>query len=159
MDGLIRMSFRRRLSERLARFRWAADNRLCFLPARTLLEVGVVRAVGMIENVGKRHDENDVACLILDLDGMIPRILASSVEHAPHSLRFTQCFVASSLDTGEAETKIINAPTVAVSANMKEEARHDVFEGYREGRLGNSTCQREVQYENALTGRKTRTPT
>ena len=82
----------------------------------------------IIKNLGERQVQHDLACFILDLDGMVLWILAPSCEGTFETLGSAQCFAASRLHTGEVEAKIVTAPTVAVAANVKEKARHGVFQ-------------------------------
>ena len=71
--------------------------------------------------------QHDLACFILDLNGMVPWILAPGCEHTFKVLGKAQCFAASSLPTGEVDANIVTTPTVAVAANVKEKARHGVL--------------------------------
>jgi hypothetical protein len=84
-------------------------------------------AEGIIKDVGKAQEKNKVACLILDHDSVVPWVLAPSFEHTLETVRLAQGFGGRSLDTWEAETQVIAAPTFAVAANVKEEARHVVY--------------------------------
>jgi hypothetical protein len=78
------------------------------------------RADSVIKDIGKAQENNDLAVLVLDLEGVVSWIFASSFEHSFETLRFAQCFGGSGLCTGEVEAKIVTAPNFAFAANVKE---------------------------------------
>ncbi len=71
--------------------------------------------------------QNDVACFILDLKGVVPWILSPSGEDTFEILGSAQGFAASRLHTREVEAQIVTASRVAVAVNVKEKPRHDAF--------------------------------
>ena len=75
------------------------------------------------EDLGERHAQHDLASLILDLDGMVPWILAAGGEHTDEILGRTQRLAAGRLHIGEVEPKLVIASTMAVAADVNEEAR------------------------------------
>jgi hypothetical protein len=87
------------------------------------------RRAGCVINVpekdlGERQVQHNLACFILDLNGMVPWILASGSEHTDEILGGAQRFPTSSLCTGEVKAKFIIASTVAFAADVKEVTLH-----------------------------------
>ena len=68
--------------------------------------------------------QHDLACFIFDLDGMVPWILAAGGEHTDQILGRAQHSAAGRLYIGKVEPELVLAPTVAIAANVNEEARH-----------------------------------
>jgi hypothetical protein len=81
------------------------------------------------EDLGERHVPHDLACFILDLDGMVPWILAAGGEHINETLGRAQRSAAGRLHIGEVEPECVIAPTMAGAANVNEEARHGGCKG------------------------------
>jgi hypothetical protein len=72
---------------------------------------------------------HDLACFILDLDGMVSWILAAGGEHADEIVGRTQGSAAGRLQIGEVKPELVIAPTTAVAADVNEEARHGGCKG------------------------------
>ena len=72
---------------------------------------------------------HDLACLILDLDGMVSWILAAGGEHMNEIAGRAQRPAAGRLYIGEVEPELVIAPTMAVAADVNEETRHGGCKG------------------------------
>ena len=66
----------------------------------------------------------DLACFAFDHDGMVPWILAVGGEHISETLGRAQRLAAGRLHVGEVEAELVIAPTMAITANVNEKARH-----------------------------------
>jgi hypothetical protein len=89
----------------------------------TTLLWGSDRRPGLsIKQFGERQPKNQLAGDILDLNGVVPRILPLSDELIPEILGRADCVGAGGLHVREVETKL--APTVVIEPDVKEEARH-----------------------------------
>ena len=73
--------------------------------------------------------QHDLARFILDLDGMVPWILAAGGEHPDEIVGRAQGLAAGRLHIGEVEPELVIAPTMAGAANVNEEARHGGCKG------------------------------
>jgi hypothetical protein len=81
------------------------------------------------QDLGERQAENYLACIILDLYGIVPWILTSGYEYMFEVLGSAHHFAAGRLHIGEVEAKFVVAPTLAVATNVKKKARHAVSKG------------------------------
>lgn len=72
---------------------------------------------------------HDLARFILDLDGMVPWILATGGEHPDEIVSRAQRLAADRLHIGEVEPELVITPTMAGAANVNEEARHGGCKG------------------------------
>ena len=100
----------------------------------TALRWGSGRYAGWIikdleEDLGEQHVPHDLACFILDLNGMVSWILAVGGEHINETLGSAQRSKAGRLHIGEVEPECVIAPTMAGAANVNEEARHGGCKG------------------------------
>ena len=72
---------------------------------------------------------HDLTGFILNLDGMVPWILAVGGEHINETLGSAQGLAAGRLHIGEVEPECVIAPTMAVATDVNEEARHGGCKG------------------------------
>jgi hypothetical protein len=77
-----------------------------------------------IKNLREWQAENQLAGAILNLNGIIPRVLPLSDELISEILGGADCFGAGGLHVWEVETMLVAAPIEMVEPNVKEETRH-----------------------------------
>jgi hypothetical protein len=75
---------------------------------------------------GERQAENDLAGIILNLNGIVPWIVASGCEHMPEVLGSPRHCSPGRLHIRVIEAEIVVTHPSIIAADMKVEARHGI---------------------------------